>query len=74
MAGVPQNKALYTKVKSQAKRKFNVYPSAYANSWVVRRYKELGGKYKGSKGKSSLKKGLKSVKRKERSRKRSARH
>lgn len=29
--------------KSQAKKKFDVYPSAYANAWAAKKYKELGG-------------------------------
>ena len=33
---VPVNKALYSRVKAEAKRKFKVYPSAYANAWLVR--------------------------------------
>jgi len=41
----PKNKALYSRVKSAAKRKFDVYPSAYANAWLVREYKKRGGKY-----------------------------
>ena len=41
----PKNKALYSRVKSEAKRKFDTYPSAYANSWVVREYKKRGGTY-----------------------------
>ena len=32
--------------KSAAKRKFKVYPSAYANAWLVREYKKRGGGYK----------------------------
>ena len=35
----PTNKALYSRVKAEAKRKFAVYPSAYANAWLVRTYK-----------------------------------
>ena len=42
----PKNKALYSRVKSEAKRKFDVYPSAYANGWLVRTYKKRGGKYR----------------------------
>ena len=42
---VPVNKTLYARVKAAAKRKFAVYPSAYANAWLVRRYKALGGTY-----------------------------
>jgi hypothetical protein len=41
----PKNKKLYNEVKTAAKRKFDVYPSAYANSWLVRQYKKKGGKY-----------------------------
>ncbi len=43
---VPTNKALYSRVKSAAKRKFDVYPSAYANAWLVREYKKRGGRYR----------------------------
>lgn len=41
----PKNPALYARVKSEAKKKFKVYPSAYANAWLVREYKKRGGKY-----------------------------
>jgi hypothetical protein len=41
----PKNPSLYSKVKAEAKRKFDVYPSAYANAWLVREYKKRGGKY-----------------------------
>jgi len=40
------NKALYAAVKALAKRKFKVFPSAYASAWLVREYKKRGGKYK----------------------------
>ena len=43
---IPTNKALYPRVKAAAKRKFAVYPSAYANAWLVREYKKRGGKYR----------------------------
>ena len=33
---VPVNKALYARVKAEAKRKFAVYPSAYANAYAVK--------------------------------------
>ena len=36
----PKNPALYARVKAEAKRKFKVYPSAYANAWLVRTYKK----------------------------------
>ena len=31
--------------KSAAKRKFKVWPSAYASAWLVKTYKKRGGKY-----------------------------
>ena len=40
-----KNKALYSRVKAAAKRKFDGYPSAYANAWLVREYKKRGGTY-----------------------------
>lgn len=43
---VPKNPSLWSKVKSQAKSKFNVYPSAYANAWAARKYKAAGGTWK----------------------------
>ena len=43
---VPTNPTLYARIKAQAKRKFKVYPSAYANGWLVRTYKKRGGGYK----------------------------
>lgn len=42
----PTNAALYARVKAAAKRKFDVYPSAYANAWLVREYKKRGGGYR----------------------------
>ena len=53
---VPVNKALYARVKAEAKRKFKVYPSAYANAWLVQEYKKRGGKYKVLKKKPTTKK------------------
>ena len=32
----PTNPTLYATVKAAAKKKFKVYPSAYANAWLVR--------------------------------------
>lgn len=43
---VPTNPSLYARVKAEAKRKFKVYPSAYANGWLVKTYKQRGGKYR----------------------------
>ena len=56
MVNVPVNKALYSRVKSEAKRKFAVYPSAYANAWLVREYKKRGGTYRKAKKSASKKK------------------
>lgn len=43
------NPSLYAKAKAKAKAKFDVYPSAYANAYMVKEYKKMGGKYKGAK-------------------------
>lgn len=41
---------------SQARKKFDVYPSAYANAWASKKYKELGGGWrKSAKNESALK-------------------
>ena len=45
----PNDKNLWRKAKAAAKRKYAVYPSAYANSFAVKWYKERGGTFKGSK-------------------------
>jgi hypothetical protein len=42
----PSNPKLYATVVQAAKDKFDVYPSAVANSWVVQEYKRRGGTYK----------------------------
>lgn len=43
---VPTDTELYARIKDEAKKKFNVYPSAYANAWLVREYKKRGGGYR----------------------------
>ena len=43
---VPTNKRLYASVKAMTKRKFKVYPSAYANAFLVKEYKRRGGRYR----------------------------
>jgi len=48
---VPTDKALYARVKAAAKKKFEVYPSVYANGWIVQEYKRRGGTYKKAKAK-----------------------
>jgi hypothetical protein len=45
----PSNPKLYAAVVQAAKDKFDVYPSAVANSWVVQEYKRRGGTYKSNK-------------------------
>lgn len=53
---VPKNSALWSRVKSQAKSKFDVYPSAYANAWAAKKYKSLGGQWKTVSAKKARKK------------------
>jgi hypothetical protein len=43
---IPTDPELYARVKAEAKKKFAVYPSAYANAWLVREYKKRGGGYR----------------------------
>lgn len=43
---VPADAKLYASVKAETKRRFKAYPSIYANSWLVREYKQRGGKYR----------------------------
>ena len=42
----PTNPKLWTQAKSLAKKKFDVYPSAYANLWASKWYKKRGGGWK----------------------------
>ena len=44
----PKNAALWNRVKSEAKSKFDVYPSAYANAWAAKEYKARGGSWSGA--------------------------
>lgn len=46
-AANPLNKKLYDEVVAAAKKKFKVYPSFYANSWVQQEYRKRGGKFAG---------------------------
>lgn len=39
----PNNPKLWATVKAAAKRKYKVYPSAYANAWAAKEYKKRGG-------------------------------
>lgn len=43
---VPTNPELYSRVKSEAKSKFDRWPSAYGSAWLVKTYKSRGGGYK----------------------------
>jgi hypothetical protein len=45
----PSNPKLYARVVQAAKDKFDVYPSAVANAWVVQEYKRRGGTYSSEK-------------------------
>lgn len=56
----PSNARLYAQIIREAKDKFDTYPSAVANAWVVQEYKRRGGTYKTKKeiGKSIWSGGL----------------
>ena len=43
---VPKKPKKWSACKAQAKKKFDVYPSAYANAWAAKCYKKKGGKWK----------------------------
>ena len=47
-APTPTNKKLYAQKKAQAKKKFKVWPSAYASAWLTKEYKKAGGTYSGT--------------------------
>ena len=40
-----KDKALYKRVVREAKKKFDVFPSAYASMWVQAEYQRRGGEY-----------------------------
>jgi len=42
----PTDPAKWSYYKAQAKKKFDVYPSAYANAWAAKKYKAAGGGWK----------------------------
>ena len=42
----PTDPKLYARIKGLTKRKFKVYPSAYANAYLVKTYKKKGGGYR----------------------------
>ena len=47
---VPTNPSKWSYYKAQAKKKFDVYPSAYANAWAAKQYKAAGGGWRKTKG------------------------
>lgn len=48
----PTDKKLWSRAKSLARKKFKVYPSAYANAWAAKWYKKHGGGWSSSKNES----------------------
>ena len=46
---LPNNPKLWAAKKAQAKAKFDVYPSAYANGWAAKQYKKAGGTWRSAK-------------------------
>ena len=50
---VPTNPSKWAYYKAQAKKKFDVYPSAYANGWAAKQYKAAGGGWRKEKKKKS---------------------
>jgi len=44
----PTDPAKWAYYKGQAKKKFDVYPSAYANGWAAKKYKAAGGGWRKS--------------------------
>lgn len=44
----PNNPKLWASKIAQAEKKFDVYPSAYANAWAAKEYKKAGGTWSGS--------------------------
>jgi hypothetical protein len=53
----PTNPELWSRAVSLAKSKFDVYPSAYANGWAAKWYKEKGGGWKSVKEETELEEG-----------------
>jgi hypothetical protein len=43
---IPTSPDKWASAKAAAKRKFKVYPSAYANLWAAKKYKSMGGGWK----------------------------
>lgn len=58
----PTNPELWSRAKSLARSKFDVYPSAYANGWASKWYKGKGGGWKTVSEDSEVKSNLKTFK------------
>ena len=58
----PTNPELWSRAKSLARSKFDVYPSAYANGWAAKWYKGKGGGWKTVSEDSEVKSNLKTFK------------
>src|SRR6056300_934678 len=50
---VPTDPSKWSYYKSQAKKKFDVYPSAYANAWAAKQYKDAGGGWRTKKSEAT---------------------
>ena len=50
----PTNSKLWSRAKALARKKFDVYPSAYANGWAAKWYKKHGGGWRKSSVKEQL--------------------
>jgi len=62
MSKIPENvlnKKLYLQVKKESAKRFKQPTSAYRSMWIVKTYKERGGKYKGKKSVQNTRKWLK---------------
>lgn len=57
MANKPNNPGLWSRAKSMARSKFDVYPSAYANGWASKWYKSKGGTWRSAEDGAYLKDG-----------------
>jgi len=50
----PTNPSLWSRAKSMARSKFDVYPSAYANAWAAKWYKKKGGGWRMSESNNDI--------------------
>jgi len=56
----PLDITLYNKVKREANQKYKTH-GAYKSGWIVKTYKERGGRYKGKKPKKGYPHGLEKI-------------